>query len=210
MSLLTRFYDPTAGAILLDGVDLRDYRLADLRNQFGDRAAGAGAVLDQHRREHRLRPPGRELEDEIVAAATAANAHDFIAALPDGYDTRVGERGMRLSGGERQRISLARAFLKDAPILILDEPTSSVDIETEAAIMEAMERLMQGRTTLHDRPPPEHARGLRRALRDRVRAARASRAVRGCGFRIDGGRAPSSRRRRRLTPRPPLPAPFQP
>ena len=90
--------------------------------------------------------PGASLQ-EIEAAARAANAHDFIVDLPEGYNTLVGERGMRLSGGERQRISLARAFLKDAPILILDEPTSSVDIGTEAGIMEAMERLMKGRTT---------------------------------------------------------------
>jgi ATP-binding cassette subfamily B protein len=86
-------------------------------------------------------------QEEIVRAAKLANAHNFIMGLPDGYQTLVGERGMRLSGGERQRISLARAFLKDAPILILDEPTSAVDIATEAAIMEAMERLMCGRTT---------------------------------------------------------------
>src|SRR5204862_3274613 len=84
---------------------------------------------------------------EIRESAKAANAHDFISGLPEGYDTQVGERGMRLSGGERQRISLARAFLKDAPILILDEPTSSVDLKTETAIVDAMERLMQGRTT---------------------------------------------------------------
>src|SRR5215212_8094946 len=83
--------------------------------------------------------------EEIVAAARAANAHEFITHLPEGYDTQVGERGMRLSGGERQRISLARAFLKDAPILILDEPTSSVDMKTEALIMEAMTRLMHER-----------------------------------------------------------------
>src|SRR4029077_16802224 len=86
-------------------------------------------------------------QQEIEKAAQLANAHDFIAALPDGYQTLVGERGMLLSGGERQRISPARAFLKDAPILLLDEPTSSVDMKTEAAIMDAMERLMQGRTT---------------------------------------------------------------
>jgi ATP-binding cassette subfamily B protein len=86
-------------------------------------------------------------EDEIVSAAKAANAHGFIQALPQGYQTKVGERGMCLSGGERQRISLARAFLKDAPILILDEPTSSVDLKTEASIISAMERLMRGRTT---------------------------------------------------------------
>jgi ATP-binding cassette subfamily B protein len=86
-------------------------------------------------------------EEEIVRAARLANAHDFILGLPDGYQTRVGERGMRLSGGERQRISLARAFLKDAPILLLDEPTSSIDLKTESVIMEALERLMCGRTT---------------------------------------------------------------
>ncbi|PYT13708.1 MAG: hypothetical protein DMF51_10095 [Acidobacteria bacterium] len=85
--------------------------------------------------------------DEIVAAAKAANAHEFILSLPRGYESQVGERGMRLSGGERQRISIARAFLKDTPVLILDEPTSSVDLRTEAAIIEAMERLMLGRTT---------------------------------------------------------------
>jgi ATP-binding cassette, subfamily B, bacterial len=83
----------------------------------------------------------------VVAAAKAANAHDFVTKLPDGYETVVGERGMKLSGGERQRISLARAFLKDAPVLILDEPTSSVDTRTEGLILEAMERLMAGRTT---------------------------------------------------------------
>lgn len=86
-------------------------------------------------------------EEKIVEAAKAANAHEFIVSLPRGYESRVGERGMSLSGGERQRIALARAFLKDAPVLILDEPTSSVDTETEAAIMETMERLMCGRTT---------------------------------------------------------------
>jgi ATP-binding cassette subfamily B protein len=146
MRLLTRFYDPVDGRIVLDGVDLRDYRLADLRSQFsivlqeavlfstsiGDNIAYA-------------RPDASEAE--IVAAARAARVHDFIDGLPDGYDTLVGERGMRLSGGERQRIALARAFLKDAPILIMDEPTSSVDVKTEAGILEAMERLMQGRTT---------------------------------------------------------------
>src|SRR5438094_6026509 len=86
-------------------------------------------------------------EEDIVLAAKSANAHEFITRLPEGYDTLVGERGMRLSGGERQRISVARAFLKDAPILILDEPTSSVDLKTEAAIVEAMEHLALGRTT---------------------------------------------------------------
>jgi ATP-binding cassette, subfamily B, bacterial len=146
MNLLTRFYDPTFGRLLLDGVDLRDYSLADLRNQFG--IVLQDPVLFSTNIEENIayaRPDASEAE--IEAAAKAANAHDFIAHLPDGYATQVGERGMRLSGGERQRISLARAFLKDAPILILDEPTSSVDVKTEAVIMDAMERLMADRTS---------------------------------------------------------------
>ncbi|HEY7157714.1 MAG TPA: ABC transporter ATP-binding protein [Gemmataceae bacterium] len=145
ISLLSRFYDPTAGQVLLDDTDLRDYRLADLRGQFSivlqDTVLFSATIAENiaYGRSSATRA-------EIIAAAKAANAHPFILSLPDGYETRVGERGMRLSGGERQRIALARAFLKDAPILILDEPTSSVDIHTEAVIMQAMERLMQGRT----------------------------------------------------------------
>jgi len=146
VSLLTRFYDPTEGQILLDGIDLRDYKLADLRNQFAI-VLQEPVLFSTSVAENIAYARPDASEEEIVEAAKAANAHDFVKALPDGYDTLVGERGMRLSGGERQRISLARAFLKDAPILILDEPTSSVDIKTEAVIMEAMERLMRGRTT---------------------------------------------------------------
>jgi ATP-binding cassette subfamily B protein len=146
MSLLMRFYDPVAGRILLDGNDLRDYRLSDLRSQFGivlqEPVLFSNSIADNIAYG---RPDAGE--EAIIAAARAANAHDFIEALPDGYDTLVGERGMRLSGGERQRIALARAFLRDAPVLLLDEPTSSVDIVTENLIMQAMERLMQGRTT---------------------------------------------------------------
>lgn len=145
-NLLTRFYDPTAGRIFLDDVDLREYKLADLRNQFAvvlqDPVLFSSSI---HENIAYARPAASP--SEIEAAAKAANAHDFILSLPDGYDTQVGERGMRLSGGERQRVSLARAFLKDAPVLILDEPTSAVDAGTEAAIMEAMECLMRGRTT---------------------------------------------------------------
>jgi ATP-binding cassette, subfamily B, bacterial len=147
VSLLTRFYDPTAGRILLDGVDLRDYKLQDLRNQFAIMLQEPVLFSTSIAENIAYARPGAS-HGEIVAAAQAANAHQFILDLPHGYETRVGERGMRLSGGERQRISLARAFLKDAPILILDEPTSSVDVKTEAAIMEAMERLMDKRTTL--------------------------------------------------------------
>ena len=146
VSLLTRFYDPTAGEILLDGVDLRDYKLADLRNQFAIVLQEPVLFSTSIAENIAYARPGAS-EAEIVAAAKAANAHDFIVRLPQGYDTLVGERGMRLSGGERQRISIARAFLKDAPILILDEPTSSVDVKTEAAIVEAMEHLALGRTT---------------------------------------------------------------
>jgi ATP-binding cassette, subfamily B, bacterial len=147
VSLITRFYDPTGGSILLDGVDLRNYRLVDLRNQFGIVLQEPVLFSTSISENIAYARPGARWRD-VVAAADAANAHEFIRELPDGYDTVVGERGMRLSGGERQRIALARAFLKDAPILILDEPTSSVDTQTETAIMEASERLMQGRTSL--------------------------------------------------------------
>ncbi|HXI39408.1 MAG TPA: ABC transporter ATP-binding protein [Bryobacteraceae bacterium] len=146
VSLMLRFYDPTGGQILLDGVDLREYRLANLRSQFS--LVPQEPVLFSSSIEENIAyaRPGAS-QEEIQAAAMDANAHEFISRLPEGYQTLVGERGMRLSGGERQRISLARAFLKDAPILILDEPTSAVDIHTEAAILEALGRLMRGRTT---------------------------------------------------------------
>jgi ATP-binding cassette subfamily B protein len=146
VNLLIRFYDPTAGQILLDGVDLRDYKTADLRNQFAI-VLQEPVLLSTSIAENIAYARPNASEGEIVESAKAAGAHKFIVNLPRGYETRVGERGMSLSGGERQRIALARAFLKDARILILDEPTSSVDTKTEAAIMEAMERLMHGRTT---------------------------------------------------------------
>jgi ATP-binding cassette subfamily B protein len=146
VNLLIRFYDPTTGYVRLDGVDLRDYRLADLRNQFAIVLQEPVLFSASIAENIAYARPGAT-QQEIEAAARTAGADVFIAALPDGYGTLVGERGMRLSGGERQRISLARAFLKDAPILILDEPTSSVDVRTEALIIDAMERLMQGRTT---------------------------------------------------------------
>jgi len=146
VSLLTRFYDPTAGQILLDGLDLRAYKLADLRNQFAI-VLQEPVLFSTSIAENIAYARPDATEKEILEAAKAANAHEFIRILPHGYEEQVGERGMSLSGGERQRIALARAFLKDAPILILDEPTSSVDTKTETAIMEAMERLMRGRTT---------------------------------------------------------------
>jgi ATP-binding cassette, subfamily B, bacterial len=146
VSLLTRFYDPTSGRIRLDDVDLRDYRIADLRNQFAI-VLQEPVLFSTSIAENIAYANPDATYGEVVAAARAANAHAFITHLPEGYDTQVGERGMRLSGGERQRISLARAFLKDAPILVLDEPTSSVDMKTEALIIEAMTRLMHDRTT---------------------------------------------------------------
>ncbi|MBC8144332.1 MAG: ABC transporter ATP-binding protein, partial [bacterium] len=146
-SLLTRFYDPTSGEIMLDGRDLREYCIADLRKQFSivlQEPLLFSATIEENIAY--ARPDATE--SEIIAAAQAANIHDAILRLPNGYQTLVGERGMRLSGGERQRIALARAFLKDAPILILDEPTSSVDVATERAIMSAMSMLMKDRTTI--------------------------------------------------------------
>jgi ATP-binding cassette subfamily B protein len=146
VSLLTRLYDPTAGCVTLDGTDLRDYRLADLRDQFAVVLQEPVLFSASIAENIAYARPGASA-DEVVVAAKAANIHEFITRLPQGYDTQVGERGAQLSGGERQRVSLARAFLKDAPLLILDEPTSSVDTATEAAIMDALDRLMRGRTT---------------------------------------------------------------
>jgi len=146
LNLLMRFYDPTSGVVLLDGQDIREYRIADLRKQYAvvlqEPVLFAASVA-----ENIAYGKPDASDEEIIAAAQAAASHEFILNLPEGYDTQVGERGSRLSGGERQRISLARAFLRNSPILILDEPTSSVDVHTEAAIMEATERLISGRTT---------------------------------------------------------------
>jgi ATP-binding cassette subfamily B protein len=147
VSLLARFYDPSGGQILLDGLDLRDYVLQDLRRQLTI-VLQEPTLLSCSIAQNIAYGRPYATRAEIEAAARAANAHDFVSALPDGYDTLVGERGMLLSGGERQRVGLARAFVRDAPILVLDEPTSSVDVGTEAGIMQAMDRLMAGRTTL--------------------------------------------------------------
>jgi ABC-type multidrug transport system fused ATPase/permease subunit len=146
VSLLPRFYDPERGRVLLDGVDIRELTLKSLRAQISivlqEPLLFSGTIAEN------IRYGRLEAQDsDIVAAAKAANAHDFIMRLPQQYETMLGERGAAISGGERQRISVARAFLKNAPILILDEPTSSVDSKTEAVILDALDRLMVGRTT---------------------------------------------------------------
>jgi ATP-binding cassette, subfamily B, bacterial len=146
ISLLPRFYDAKSGRIFLDGTDVRRITLRSLRDQVSivlqEPLLFSGSIRDN------IRYGKLEATDEeIVEAARAANAHDFIERLPCKYDTGLGERGAMLSGGERQRIAVARAFLKNAPILILDEPTSSIDSKTEAVILDALDRLMAGRTT---------------------------------------------------------------
>jgi ATP-binding cassette, subfamily B, bacterial len=145
VGLLPRFYDPTEGQILFDGTDLREYQLADLRRQFAI-VLQEPVLFSASIAENIAYGRPEASEEEVITAAKAANAHEFIISLPEGYQTTVGERGMRLSGGERQRISIARAFLRNAPVLILDEPTSAVDVASESAIINAMERLMQNRT----------------------------------------------------------------
>jgi ATP-binding cassette subfamily B protein len=146
-SLVMRFYDPDAGRILLDGRDLRDYKLEDLRKQFSVVLQEPVLFCTTIAENIAYGRPDATLE-EIQRAGVAANAHLFIERMPQGYESVVGDRGLMLSGGERQRIALARAFLKDAPLLILDEPTSAVDVHTESIIIEALERLTVGRTTL--------------------------------------------------------------
>ncbi|MFS8501013.1 MAG: ABC transporter ATP-binding protein [Caldicoprobacter sp.] len=146
-NLIPRFYDPDAGQILIDDVDIRKIKLSSLRKQISmvsqDVFLFNGTV-----KENILYGRPDATDEEVIAAAKAANAHEFIMELPEGYDTRVGERGVKLSGGQKQRISIARALLKDAPILILDEATSSVDTQTEKQIQEALENLMKNRTTI--------------------------------------------------------------
>ncbi len=147
MRLLLRFYDPSDGAIKIGGHDLRDLPFEDIRSQIAvvnqDTYLFHGTVEDNLR----VGKPNAT-NAEIEAACRAANAHNFVEKLPNGYATVIGERGIRLSGGQRQRIAIARAVLRDAPILVLDEALSAVDAENEAIIQDALDRLMEGRTTL--------------------------------------------------------------
>jgi subfamily B ATP-binding cassette protein MsbA len=147
LSLIPRFYDPTVGRVSIDGTDVRDFTLDGLRARVGfvlqDTVLFAGTVRDNIA----YGRPEATFE-EIIAAAKMANAHDFISQMPHGYDSRVGERGLTLSGGQRQRVGIARAIVRDSPILILDEPTAALDTESEKLVMEALERLMEGRTVI--------------------------------------------------------------
>jgi len=147
VNLIPRMYDADRGAITIDGVHVRDISLASLRAQFSVVLQEPLLFSDTIRENIAYSRPEASAE-EIEQAAREANAHDFIMRLPNKYETRLGERGTKISGGERQRISVARAFLRDAPILILDEPTSSIDSRTEAVILDALDRLMEGRTTI--------------------------------------------------------------
>jgi ABC-type multidrug transport system fused ATPase/permease subunit len=147
MSLIPRFYDPSAGAILVDGVDVRDYQLRSLRDQIGyvlqETVLFRGTV-----RENIAYGRAGATDDEIIEAAKLANADEFISRMPEGYKTMVGDRGDTLSGGQRQRIGIARAIIRNNPILILDEPTAALDTESERLVIEALERLMKGKTVL--------------------------------------------------------------
>jgi subfamily B ATP-binding cassette protein MsbA len=146
-SLIPRFYDPLAGNIRVDDVDVRDYKVQSLRNQIGyvlqETILFEGTVRDNI-------AYGRAgaTEDEIIAASKLADADEFIVKMPKGYDSIVGERGETLSGGQRQRIGIARAIIRNNPILILDEPTAALDTESEQAVVQALQRLMKGRTVI--------------------------------------------------------------
>jgi subfamily B ATP-binding cassette protein MsbA len=145
--LIPRFYDVRAGQVTIDGTDVRDLTVESLRAQIGIVSQHTFLFNDSIRNNIAYGRPDRSMDD-VVAAAKAANAHEFIAALPDGYDSVIGEMGMQLSGGQRQRLAIARALLKNAPILILDEATSSLDAESERLVQDALEKLMATRTTI--------------------------------------------------------------
>ncbi|WP_342536218.1 ABC transporter ATP-binding protein [Sporosarcina sp. FSL K6-3508] len=147
ISLIPRFYDVNSGAIRVDGYDIRDVKVKSLRDQIGMVLQDSILFSDSVKSNILMGKPDAT-DEEVVAAAKAANAHDFIETLPEGYDTRVGERGVKLSGGQKQRISIARVFLKNPALLILDEATSALDLESEALIQDSLERLAHERTTL--------------------------------------------------------------
>jgi len=161
-SLIPRFYDVQEGAILVDGMDVRDIRLKSLREKVGIVQQDVFLFTGTVRENIAYGRPGAS-DEEIIEAAKDANAHDFIMQLPNGYDTNVGEKGVKLSGGQKQRISIARVFLKNPPILILDEATSSLDNESERIIQDSLERLSKNRTTFviaHRLSTIQHAREI--------------------------------------------------
>jgi subfamily B ATP-binding cassette protein MsbA len=147
VDLLPRFYDPTKGSITIDGIDIRDVTVESLRNLMGIVTQETILFNDSVRNNIAYGRANIDF-DQIVEAAKVANAHDFISKLPQGYDTVIGDRGVKLSGGERQRISIARAILKNPPILIFDEATSALDTESEILVQEAIIRLMSGKTSI--------------------------------------------------------------
>jgi subfamily B ATP-binding cassette protein MsbA len=147
VSLIPRFYDVQSGQVLIDGHDVRDYKIKELRDQIGyvlqDTILFRGTIRDNIA----FGRPDASMT-EIVAAAKLANAHDFISAMPLGYDTLVGDRGSTLSGGQRQRIGIARVVVRNSPILLLDEPTAALDSESEKLVIEALERVTKGKTVI--------------------------------------------------------------
>jgi ATP-binding cassette subfamily B protein/subfamily B ATP-binding cassette protein MsbA len=146
VNLLVRFYDPWSGRITVGGRDIRDVKYKSLRSQIA-LVLQDPFIFPLTIAENIAYADPDAPKEKIIAAAKAANAHEFITALPEGYNSEVGERGATLSGGEKQRLSIARAFLKDSPVLILDEPTSALDARTEGMLLDALDRLMEGRIT---------------------------------------------------------------
>jgi len=148
ISLLERFYNPDSGTISLDGVEIKSLKVNWLRDQMG--LVGQEPVLfnDTIRANIAYGKHGEVTEEELIKVAKAANAHEFISSLPQGYDTTVGERGVQLSGGQKQRVAIARAILKDPRILLLDEATSALDAESERIVQDALDNVMVGRTTI--------------------------------------------------------------
>ncbi|MBK8622829.1 MAG: ATP-binding cassette domain-containing protein [Saprospiraceae bacterium] len=144
--MLPRFYDPTGGKILIDGKDLKDISLSSLRDQFS--LVSQEAILFHDTVRNNIVFGKQATEEEIIQAAKVANAHDFISSMPQGYDTLIGDRGVKLSGGQRQRLTIARAVLRNPAILILDEATSALDSESERWVQDALTQLMNGRTSI--------------------------------------------------------------
>ena len=148
IALLERFYNPDSGTISLDGVEIKSLNINWLRDQTGLVSQEPVLFNDTIRANIAYGKDGEVTEEELIAAAKASNAHEFISSLPQGYDTTVGERGIQLSGGQKQRVAIARAILKDPKILLLDEATSALDAESERIVQDALDRVMVSRTTI--------------------------------------------------------------